>query len=229
MLKSGRIYMFILFLTGINVSVTAQPTICESPKSLISLEYQYLYAKIDNPIRIVAQQEAPVSIDQLSASFLRYDAERREAIDIIERNGFYMIHPDTVGMVELKITIGETVETKTLNVKSIEAVGRVGRFRANSREKIKIGEFKAQKGIAANVECCGFDASCRVLGFETIRISSKNAAERAMNPGGKFTERSQELILRAEKGDLFVFRQIRYQCPGAAQPQRLEDMIFEIE
>ena len=44
--------------------------------------------------------------------------------------------------------------------------------------------MKSQKGIIANVECCGFDAKCKVLGFQVIRISKRNELKLAnMNLG----------------------------------------------
>jgi hypothetical protein len=200
----------------------------EPLKSMLSRENQYLIAKVDNTIRIVAQQKEPVSLSQLNATFQGYDSEK-EPIEIIEGNGYFTINPDSIGIVEIYITIGDTVEIKTLRVNPIEAVGRLGRHRANSDTKIGGGEFKAQMGIIASVECCGFDARCNVLGFQTIRISNRNQIERKINKGGGFDEETREIIMKAESGDIYIFREIKYKCPGSEKPQRLDDMIFEIE
>lgn len=197
-------------------------------KSILSIENQYLIAKVNNPIRIVAQQEEPVSISQLSATFQRYDSEK-ETIEVVEGKGYFIINPDSIGTVKIHITVGDTVETKILRVKPIEAVGRLGRHKANSDTKIGVGEFKAQMGIIANIECCGFDARCNVLGFQTIRISNRNQVERRINKGGRFEEDTREIIIKAESGDIYIFRQIKYRCPGSERSQRLDDMIFEIE
>lgn len=197
-------------------------------KSIISIENQHLIAKIDNPIRIVAQQNKPVSMNQLSATFQEYDSEKIP-IEILAGNGYFIINPDTIGIVEINILIGDTMETKILRVKPIEAVGRLGRHKANVEEKISAGEFKSERGIIANVECCGFDARCQVLEFQTIRISNKNEIERTLNKGGKFDDKTRKIIKKAESRDIFVFRQIKYKCPGSGKFQRLDDMIFEIE
>ncbi|TVM02565.1 MAG: hypothetical protein CV087_09400 [Candidatus Brocadia sp. WS118] len=197
-------------------------------KSIISIENQYLIAKVDNPIRVVAQQNEPVSIKQLNATIQVYNSEK-VPIEIVEGRGYFIIRPDTIGIVELNITTGDTIETKTLRVKPIEAVGRLGRYGANTDEKIGIGEFKAQMGIIANVECCGFDARCQVLGYQMLRISNRNQIDRTVNKGARFEENTRGIIMKAESGDIYIFRQIKYKCPCSENYQRLDDMIFEIE
>jgi hypothetical protein len=69
----------------------------ESPlKSIISIENQYLIAKMDNPIRVVVQQNEPVSIKQLNATFQAYNSEK-VPIEIVEGTGYFVIRPDTIG------------------------------------------------------------------------------------------------------------------------------------
>lgn len=202
----------------------------EPLKSMISIENQYLIAKVDNPIRIVAHQKEPVSLSQLNATFQGYDYDsEKNPIEIVEGKGYFIINPDSIGIVEIHITVGDTIEIKTLRVKPIEAVGRLGTYQANSDTKIGAGEFKAQLGIIANIECCGFDAKCSVFGFQTIRISNQNQVERRINKGSRFEEETREIIMKAESGDIYIFRQIKYKCPGSKKPQRLDDMTFEIE
>ncbi|MFM9950901.1 MAG: GldM family protein [Saprospiraceae bacterium] len=65
--------------------------------------------------------------------------------------------------------------------------------------------------------------------FQTIRIGANNEIERAVNKGARFDQQTRKIILKAESGDIFIFRQIKYKCPGSRHPQRLDDMIFEIE
>lgn len=197
-------------------------------RALLSIENHYLIAKFNNPIRIVAQQNQPVSINQLSATFQGINLEKEE-IEITKKGEYFIINPTSIGTVEIQIRIDDEVEKKSLVVRPMEAVGRLGRHRANSDTKIKVAEFKAQLGIIASIECCGFDAKCRVLGFQVLRINNRNQTERAINQGGKFTGKTKEIIMKAKLGDLFIFRQIKYQCPGSKKPQRLDDMIFEIQ
>lgn len=197
-------------------------------KAITSIENQYLIANIDNSIRIVAQQDKPVSIKQLSATFHTLNS-KKVPIEIKEGYGYFIIRPDTIGIVELSITLGDTIETSIFRVKPITAVGQLGRYKANTDEKFGVGEFKAQLGITAVVECCGFDARCEVLGYQVLRISNKNQVEKTINKGGSFEEKTREIISKAESKDMFIFRQIKYRCSSMDEPQRLDDMIFEIK
>jgi len=197
-------------------------------KSMISIENQHLVLKYDNPFRIVVQQTEPVSIKQLNAT-IQVNNSEKVPIEIVEKNGFFIIRPDTIGMVEISITIGDTIETRNIIVKPLEAVGQFGIHGANSDKKIGIGEFKSQLGVAANIECCDIDGKCTVLGFQMLRIGKRNIVERTVNKGAKFEEPAIEIIMKAESGDIFIFRQIEYTCYGSGEPQRLDDMIFEIK
>ena len=117
---------------------------------------------------------------------------------------------------------------ENIKVKPLEAVCRLSRYKANAESNIPKGEFKAQMGIAAYVECCGFDARCKMISFEVIRIPANEISSRAINNGGKFEETTLKLIHQAEAGDLYIFRNIYYQCPST-EKQRSEDMILEIQ
>ena len=81
----------------------------------------------------------------------------------------------------------------------------------------------------ASIAVCDIDGKYKVLGFEIIRISNKNEAERCINKGGGFGEKTREIIKKAQSNDIFIFRKIKYKSPYSEKPQRLDDMIFEIE
>jgi len=220
-----RYNILLVFVLTFNLAYTQSGN---QLKSIISIENRHLIAKINNPFRIVVQQNEPVKISQLNATFQEYN-KNKVPIKITEGNGWFNIYPDTIGIVEVNIEIGDTLETKTLRVRPIEAVGRLGRYKANTDKKISAGELKAQMGIVANVECCGFDARCKVMAYQIIRISNKGEIEKTINEGSKFQDETIEVIANAESEDLYIFRQIKYICPGSNETQRLDDMIFEIK
>lgn len=202
-MKGITLIILVLIFWIVNLSSTFGQ-IVEPFKSIISIENKYLIAKYDNPIRIVAQQNEPVSIKQLNAT-IQLDNSEKLPIEITEGIGYFIIRPDTFGAIELNITIGDTIETKTLRVRPLEGVGCLGIHKANQDEKISIGEFKAQIGIAAYVECCGFDARCIVLGYQMIRISNRNQIDRTVNKGARFDENTRRVIMKAESGDIYIF------------------------
>lgn len=197
-------------------------------KSLIAVRPGYFIAKLDNSFEVVAQQEYPVTLDQLHAYIQVFNQERRP-IAIKQWKNSFVIRPDTVGIVEIDVALKDTVETKRIRVKPIKAVGRLGNYTANQNIKIGIGAFKAQEGIKAVIENYDIDAYCKVYGFEVIRVSKWDEVERSVNTGARFNGATRAIINHASTGDLFIFRRIMYRCPGSEEIQRLEDMTFEIK
>lgn len=200
-----------------------------SQNALISTRNgDYLFAGVNNYISIIAQQNEPVFEGEVKA-FLYTNFENKKQLEITKENNFFKVRPDSVGVVEIEIQVKDSTEIKKLRVKPIPVEVRIGRFRAMNNRKIPAAEFKAQRGLVAYVNCCGFDARCKTLKFEMIRISKNGIAERAKNIGAGFSKKSKQIIRKVESGDLIFFRQIRYRCPGTSESEPAEDMSFEIE
>jgi hypothetical protein len=220
-----QIAMVLIFFIGGYSWGFGQPEL--APKSVISIENQHLLARVDNPLHIVVQQNEPVTLDQLSATLQVLGSEKLP-LELVQGPGCFIINPHAVGIVEINITIGDTLETKSLIVKPLKAIGRLSTYRANTEDKIRAAEFKAQIGISATIECYGYFKRCNVKSFQVIRVSSENRVESAENVGAKFDGEAKEIIKKAESGDIFIFRQIKHQCFDSEKPERLDDMIFEI-
>jgi len=222
-MESALIKISFLCLTLIAASLNLS-----AQKALIApTNGSHLIAGMRNYISVVAQQNEPVSVEQIEA-ILYSDYDSIE-LEVTKAKDVFTIRPDSAGVVEFKITLKDTVEVKKFRVKPLIAVGRLGRFGANSKEKISVGEMKVQMGLIANIECCDIDARCRMLGFEIIKISKYGVAERAVNVGAKFEKAAREIIRKTQPEDLFIFRKIRYRCPGTKAAQRMEDLSFEIK
>lgn len=221
----NRLTILILFaiFTGTNQSVSFGQGL-ENSKCLISLKQGHLFVKTDNQIKIVAQQNDSVSIHQVKA-VLKYNSISTP-LELVSKNGYFIINPDTMGIVEITINLKDTIETKKLIVKPIEVFGNIGGFGANYAEKIDASQFKVQQGLSAQVMCCGFDAKCTDVEFEMIRISKKNEVERSYNNGSYFEQNTKNIIMNAISGDTFIFKKIWCTCFFS---QRLNDMIFEIK
>lgn len=222
-MRSYNIHAILALFTFLHSTI-----ICQSwPRSIISIENRQLFAGIDNHFRIVAQQSNRVSKEQLSATF--QSGFGGHPLEIAEGKGSFWIHPDSVGHVEIRIKLKDTIELKRIPVQPLTAVVRLSSITANEDDKMGVGEFKAQRGIIASVECCDFDAKCEVLGYEVLRISRDHKVARGINKGGNFNENIRAIIDKTVPGDLYLFRRILYKCPGANSPQRLEDLTLEIE
>jgi hypothetical protein len=189
-----------------------------------------LIAGINNYITIMAMQDSSLSVEQISAYLIiptEYEMEPIK-LDIEKRHDKFLIRPDSIGLVEIHVKLNNHVEIERIRVKPLKAVCRLSNYKANSETKISAGELKAQLGIIANVECCGFEAKCKMLEFEVVRIPLSEISSRVINKGGRFEDNTLGLINQAETGDLYIFKNIYYRCPSS-EKQRSEDMIIEIK
>lgn len=199
-----------------------------APRFLIDVSEGSFYAQVDNYFQLIAQQDKPVSLDQLSAT-LQADNNYGVPVNIEQRMAYFLIHPDKMGTLKIKIRLKDTTLTKAFRVKPIPVIGMLSQYSANTDEQIGAAVLKAQIGVMALVNCCGFDARCEVLKYEVIRINSLGRAEKTLNAGGSFEEKTRAIIHKAEAGDLYIFRKIRYRCFENEASKRLDDMIFEIK
>jgi GldM C-terminal domain len=208
----------------LNTAIYAQ----KPSQILIQTEYKQVIVGQDNRIEIVTQQCKPIGKNDVTATFQVYD-KKTEPLEVKENNGRFTIKPPAIGEIILYITTDSGIVTKILMSHYMTAVGYFGGRRANSHQKIGAGEMKAQEGVDARVECCGYDAKCKVIDFELLRISTNGKSFKNMNMNGQFDEKSQKIIQQTQKSDIYVVRNIRYRCPGMPAPEFLEDMTFEIE
>lgn len=191
--------------------------------------YESFVIGVDNELDIVYAQDEKIVKEDINATFEHYKSKEKRQLEIIEKYGRFFIKPDSLGVVTLSVKTRDGIKEKRVKTKSLIAVGKLSRYTANHVGKINSGEFRAQAGIYAAVEGYDIDAKCNILNFEIIRISAENTSSRDMNYGGKFEIQSRKLVALAESGDLYIFRNIRYKCPGDNYEKRLIDMIFEIE
>lgn len=205
----------------------------KAPKALISIKNEKLFVGMDNPVGIIAQQEEPVSIEQVKVFFYSYKAyvekSSPEELAIYKRYEYFYVHPKETGLLEFRVEVDHEVDTIRRRVEPIQAVGRLSRHGANSDEKISAGEMKAQQGLWASLEDYTICANCIVVDYEVIRISANNMTEKAFNKGARFEGSAKLLIEKAQSGDIYIFRKIRYLCPGDKESKRLDDMIFDIK
>lgn len=191
-----------------------------------------LIAGIANYISIIAMQDSALSAKQISAYLITpydYGQEKKpQELSIEKKYGKFKVQPDSLGVVAFHIKLKDTTVIETVRVKPLQAVCRLSSYKANSEAKIPVAEFKAQLGLIAYVECCGFDARCQMVQFEVLRVPTNELASKTINLGARFEASTRELIHQAQPGDLYIFRNIYYRCPGT-ESQRSEDMIFEIK
>lgn len=178
------------------------------------------YIGVDNPISISA---AGVSSNDLNVS-------ASGAGISLNKDGpsHYQVRVTTPGEATITLSGGGLPPTKfTYKVKRIpDPVPLLGAQRFDSA--IPNGTFKAQGGVAAVLENFDFDAKCEVAGY-TVAYQKKRAdVVEKTNTGARFNPDVQDLIRRAEPGDVYYFLDIRAKCPGDIAPRKLGDLVFKI-
>ena len=197
-------------------------------KASIKFYYDQPTQGVDNYFQVIAQQTKPITLNQLLAIQINFEVDTTNIKIKRLDNGFY-VNPNDYGELLIEINSGAILEVKKFLIKRITAVSRLGKFKSNDEEKVSVGEFKAQFGIVALVECCGFDAKCKVIDYEIIRVSNNEKTKFIQNSGENFARETRKLIDEAVSGNIYIFRKIKAQCPGKENIQRLEDILIEIE
>lgn len=217
-MKNSLTYILFGLLAGCMISLAAghKPI---APLACISVETNpdYLFQRMDNDVTIVAQQKRPVSLDQIRVTGGKISGDE----------GQFWIHPDTSKIVNITVATRNGTWSKSLRTKPIIPVARLGgKFTGNVQ--MGNGELKAQGGIMANVECCGFSARCDIVSFTVFRITKDNQLFRAENKGDRFGDAVLQLTQAARPGDLFWFHNIQARCPGEETAQPLEDISVDV-
>lgn len=199
----------------------------QGDKALVAFKYEPVCGMY-NFFRVVAQQEGPVTSDQVKAYLGVYD-EGKQSLEITGEDGSFRVTPKSIGELTIEVELQDTTELFRFFVKPLEAIGRYGMASGRDGKSMNKNVFKAQRGIYARVEGYDICANCQVLRYEIILVRPSENAIVVFNEGGNFSDENKQLISGTEVGDLYIFRKIRYRCPGARVDQRLPDMSFEIE
>lgn len=231
MLKMMKSIVMILVLVGsfFSANVFGQTYQKSDQNVCVDLATERLVVGIDNPLIIVYPQVQPIRAEDIRAQFQSELTSRSRELEILDKYGHLFLRVDSVGYVTLTIKTKDGEKVKRLQTTTIEPVARLSRFGANHEGTIGAGEFRAQMGLRANIESYDICGSCQITEFEMIRIDHRGKWQKTINKQGRFKNTSSALVKLATAGDIYIFRNIRYKCPGHTENQRLEDMIFEIK
>ncbi len=130
---------------------------------------------------------------------------------------------------DCKITVsgGEMNATKVFRVKRIpDPIARLGNKEDGSMGN---GEFKVQKGLIAWLDNFDFDAKCAIQGFNLVKVSKREDPVEAVNAGGSFEGKAENLVQSAKPGDTFYFENVKARCPGDQAGRKINSMVFRIK
>ncbi len=100
---------------------------------------------------------------------------------------------------------------------------------AHKSGRMKPNEFKAYSEIRAIHEHFDFDARCNITSFEITRVPKKKDVIVYENRGGRYDQRTKNIVKQATFGDVFYFEKIRAKCPGDETTRKLNSMVFRIK
>lgn len=106
----------------------------------------------------------------------------------------------------------------------------VAKLGLNDGGTMSNGEFRAQRGVIAQLVNFDFDAKCRIQGFNLVRVARREDPENATNASGAFSGEAKRLIGLAKPGDTYFFENVKAKCPGDTGPGRkINDLVFKIK
>ena len=177
-----------------------------------------MYVGVDNPVEIVSGGHKTIDRQQVSASNATVTGE----------NGYFLVRPIHEGEVQVTVKTGGKEAARKFIATPITPVPRLGAQFADGAI-LGNGAFKAQQGLAAVVECCGFDAKCDIVSYTVIRMNKAGELSRADNQGARYELAAMALVKEARPGDMYIFCRIMARCPGDKEPRRLETVGISIE
>jgi len=158
--------------------------------------------------------------------YLSPDLPREKLEVTVICSGVYRIGPTEESRVGVVTDYLGELDTVFFRAQPIVPVIRFG---ANNwrKDSMKVNVAKAQSGLRAVVEGYDIDAVCQMNGF-TLTRASEYGLKTVRNVGGSFSAASRRLMARLESGNILLFRQITYRCPGQSRPVRAPDLVITV-
>lgn len=127
----------------------------------------------------------------------------------------------------ITVSGGELNASKQFRVKRIpDPIAKLGN---KPDGEMGNGEFKVQKGLIAWLENFDFDARCEIQGFNLVKVSKREDPVEAINSGGSFDGKAQNLVQSAKPGDIYYFENVKARCPGDPAGRKINSLVFKIK
>lgn len=202
--------LWLFFQIGISKSYTQMVAI-------ENLKQNIAYPNLDHPMNIIVEE---IPCDEVFVSTNNGDIKS-------EGNCEYVFNPSEVGVASIfihKIEKGDTVliEERKYRIKRWPRTNaRIGRINSG---KMELAEFKIQRGVIAPVENFDIDANYKVISYRLHIIRGNDLVGEAFNKGGKFEDKTKNLILLAERGDRIIVDEIKILTPGSRLKMELDEI-----
>ncbi len=195
----------------------------ERSVSVSATKMNVFYIGVDNPVEVSA---AGVSSNNLQVNMSGAGG------GTIKRNsdGTYMVNVTRQTRVnefaKINVSAPGVSVSKDFRVKRIP--DPVPTLSGKKGGSIGNGELRAQQALIPTLENFDFDARCSIKGFQLIRSAKREDPIMNTNKGGKFDSTSKDLISKAKPGDIYVFDNIKCDCPGDVASRTLPSAVFKV-
>jgi len=182
------------------------------------------YVGVTNPVSVAA---AGVSSNQLKVSCSGGGCAMTKTA-----NGKYNVKVSSPGQTAtITVSGGGLTPTRfEYRVKRIpDPVAQIGGGPNKKGGVMRTGEFKAQKGVYANLESFDFEAKCKIQSFNMTRVPARQDPITEANNSGSYRGRVATLVGMAKAGDVYYFDDVKARCPGDAAGRRIPGLIFKIK
>ncbi|OAV43632.1 GldM family protein [Lewinella sp. 4G2] len=188
------------------------PTFSQSPPAVISVDKvnRVLYAGVDNPLTIVAQQKEPVAWEQISAEITSVDG--LQELPIKGYNGHFSVNPSSLGPVTITVTTATGKAKYPYNVRLVPVEVALGGFssRNSTAPRTSVLGQIGIRAVVVNLDVC---ATAPVTTYEITTITN-GTVRRHINQGGPFDATGRAMINDLQIGDTLIIRDVHVRRPG---------------
>ena len=177
------------------------------------------YLGVDNPVTIVSTD-----------GVVRAEQVHIEGGSISGGNGKFTVTATQRGPCKITVKTNGGEQHFSFRVKSIpDPIAALGGGSQRHGGNMKLGEFKAQRGVMVMLENFDFDARCSIVSYQLVQVRGGSPVSSVINEGGAYNEEAQKMVSNAQVGDVFFFDDIKSRCPGDAMARDLGSMSFKLE
>ncbi|WP_020567366.1 GldM family protein [Neolewinella persica] len=199
---------------------------------LVVLPERGLFAGYSNAIKLVKLPDTcpqPELVGIFQNDWWLYQnagGPRPVLLELKHEYGAWHVRPE-MGVVNLVARLGSRYDTLGLDVNPLPATIFLGNY-SGQDPSINRRVVKEQRGLIAEVLNLNINLRCSIKAYE-LTIACEYGKQSYQVAGSRFSEEIVEAIQLIQPGDLIIFRQIRYQCPGADVVQYAPNMVFEVK
>lgn len=211
-MKSLLNTFFALFFLSININA----------QSIVSAEQMnVLYIGVDNTVNI--------SLGKVPEKELDITLSQGKLEKIQGRNNIYNVRVNTVG--DMTITVshkGKVMGKHQFRVKRVPLPqARLPIYERSNQLTVKT--LQNVTGLVTVLENFDFDIKCSITSFSCIYKTSDCKQTIIKNESTLFNAQLLDIIKKAKVGDMFMFQDIKAQCPDDATVRQLNDLFIIVK